>query len=442
MAHKAMAMAGDRSSAGREPAQFPTSHVQRRMLLAEMLRPGDPELNLIGGHLFSGALNEPALKAALRDVTLRHPILRTVYGWDADTNPLQLVLPPEEVDDPLKTATIKSGHTDDWEELAAAAVTDWWGTPFELDRAPPFRARLAEFGRNRHILLTSFHHIAFDEWSWRVFQQDLDSAYQARSNGYAPAWDQISGYQDYVFSERSHISRLAWLDLPFWTAVLNDPPASVFPSAAERSEASTATYSVHVDPRTVRVLTEHPNRVGSLHLALVLCAAAEAFHKVFEVSRIFFTTPFSGRFENRFRSVIGCFVNPVTVPVEYAGSRSFQQRLRDVHKATLGALQHARMPYDEVMRCCVPPGTGNRLGQILVVMHTNSGKRDFERTASLTRTVLLPPYSFQPLVIDVVPFQDGTWVVSARWRTDCLTELQGRSLIEHLVEILRGAARE
>src|SRR6202042_1038380 len=57
--------------------------------------------------------------------------------------------------------------------------------PFDLAHAPLLRAQLLELAPDEHTLLLNFHHIAFDWWSFGVFEEELAVLYDAFLRGEA-----------------------------------------------------------------------------------------------------------------------------------------------------------------------------------------------------------------------------------------------------------------
>ena len=55
--------------------------------------------------------------------------------------------------------------------------------PFDMSRAPLFRARLLRLGADDHVLLLVVHDIVIDGWSMGVFMDDVATFYAAFAGG-------------------------------------------------------------------------------------------------------------------------------------------------------------------------------------------------------------------------------------------------------------------
>ena len=202
----------------------PVAIVQERMLRIEREVPGLPQFNLPFAYRLRGALDLMALKRSLAEVVRRHDSLRTGFAW-RDEQPVAFITPPAKtklslvVEDftgaqPVrhsrakasraKTSRTKASRTKASRTKASrtkASRTKASRTkallrrkarlaaehellkPFDLSRAPLFRARLLRLGADDHVLLLVIHDIVIDGWSMGVFMQEVAQLYAAFTTG-------------------------------------------------------------------------------------------------------------------------------------------------------------------------------------------------------------------------------------------------------------------
>ena len=68
------------------------------------------------------------------------------------------------------------------------------------------RATLLRLGKQEHVLLLVFHHIAFDAWSARVFVDEFAHLYRALTTGTSPALpDPPIQYADFAHWQRQRL---------------------------------------------------------------------------------------------------------------------------------------------------------------------------------------------------------------------------------------------
>jgi amino acid adenylation domain-containing protein/non-ribosomal peptide synthase protein (TIGR01720 family) len=141
-------------------------------------------------------VNIAALRAAWERVLRHHDVLRTLFVWQAQDKPLQVVrrdveLPWEELD------WRGIDQADRREKLDALLRADR-ARGFDLRAAPLMRLMLIRSGADRHELVWSHHHLLLDGWSVALIAKELAAVYQALVQGreHHPALPRP--YQDYI----------------------------------------------------------------------------------------------------------------------------------------------------------------------------------------------------------------------------------------------------
>ena len=163
----------------------PVTFVQERMLRIEREIPGLPQFNLPFSYRLKGPLNVAALRRGLIAVARRHDLLRTRFAWRGD-QPVAFIAPPAEIKPSFivedLAAAAPAGNSRFKALLrkkAALAAEQEALKPFDMSRAPLFRARLLRLGANDHVLLLVVHDIVIDGWSMGVFMEDVAHFYAA-----------------------------------------------------------------------------------------------------------------------------------------------------------------------------------------------------------------------------------------------------------------------
>ena len=166
----------------------PVSLVQEHVLAIEREFPGVPQFNLPFVYRLQGPLNVLALERSFVEVVRRHEALRTGFSWPAG-RPVAVVAPAADIDSPLVFEDLATGTPRNARAKALMlkkadlrAQQEAW-SPFDLARAPLFRARLLRLGADDHVLLVVLHHVIVDGWSIGIFFEEVSKFYAAFATG-------------------------------------------------------------------------------------------------------------------------------------------------------------------------------------------------------------------------------------------------------------------
>ncbi len=332
------------------PARVPASAAQRRLWLAERLSGGDAyHFPLVVK--VRGAFDAAAFERAVHDVTRRHEVLRTVIE-EIEGEPHQVVtdLPPTFTDDPHR--------------------------PFDLAAEPPIRVSVRPTGPDEHEVAMILHHIATDEWSDRPFLRDLDTAYQARLRGEAPAWDPLKvQYADYTLWQERLLAQDGERQLAFWRDRLDDLPDEIaLPYDGPRVPGG-ASGLVSLDVPNAEALRELAAATGTSVFMVLQAAVAALLHRMGAGDDIPIGAPIAGRTDEGLDDLVGFFVNTLVLRADLSGDPTFGELLGRVKEADLAAFEHQDLPFERLVEDLNPsrvPGR-NPLFQVMMGYHHRPG---------------------------------------------------------------------
>ncbi|MFI5819528.1 condensation domain-containing protein [Streptomyces rishiriensis] len=410
------------------------SHAQQRFLWDEEMAPGQDDNHVVLVYLLTGPVDAPALTAAFDDVVRRHDVLRTVYLWDVAPEPVQRIMADEAAGIALERVTVADPALPP-AEIAARVCADWWDSPFDLERRPPVRARLAELSADSWLLCLNLHHIAFDGQSELLLAADLAAAYEARARGQAPAWADVPGYGEYARWEADRIPVWAENDRPFWRHVLADPAPPLL-AVPEADQGVRGEYEIALSKRATDRVRDAVRAGRSIVLSALLHETSAAVGDVFDMAAVNLATISSGRFEKAHASILGCFVNPLVLPLHDIRSTDPGERLAQVNRLVLQALRRARLPFDLIARDLGIQAADSGLFDVMVALQAPEPGGSFGADVTYRPLRVPAPRAGFGLVVELEQSLEGHWAVAGRWREDLIDEPTGRKVVESLTERL------
>ncbi|MGW1993899.1 amino acid adenylation domain-containing protein [Embleya sp. NPDC001921] len=337
---------------------IPLSFAQRRLWFVDRFEGPSPTYNGAFALRLTGELSVGALESALRDVIDRHEVLRTVIVEDDDGVPYQQVLPFDRKPFDLPVVEVA-------EEERAAAVEEMAGECFDLAADMPIRAKLVRCGPREHTLVLVAHHIAVDGESFGPLFRDFTTAFAARRQGRAPAWEPLPvQYADYTLWQRdllgdeSDPDSLAARQLEYWRENLADlaQPLAI-PTDRPRPKAMSSRGDVvhfSIDADLLRSVEKLAAQADTTISMVMHSALAVLLHHLGCGDDVPIGAPIAGRTDEELRDLVGFFVNTWVLRVDLSGNPTFGELLQRVRDRALAAYDNQDMPFERLVELLNP----------------------------------------------------------------------------------------
>ncbi|MGW0771726.1 amino acid adenylation domain-containing protein, partial [Streptomyces sp. NPDC002676] len=341
------------------PAEVPLSFAQRRLWFLNRFEGGTVSAyNLPIALRVTGAVDQAALRAAIRDVVARHESLRTVFPEGADGTPFQHVL---DVDDACPTLLAVPLT----EAELPHALADETQRGFDLASEPPLRACLFAVDGTTHVLVVVLHHIAGDGWSMAPLARDVARAYAARTEGHAPAWEPLPvQYADYALWQRDLLGdetdpdSLLSRQVAYWQNHLAELPEQL-QLPVDRVRSATASYrgghvAFTLDSDTHAGLAELARESGASMFMVVQAAFASLLSRLGAGTDIPIGSPVAGRTDEALDDLVGFFVNTLVLRTDLSGDPTFRELVGRVRETDLAAYAHQDVPFEHLVEVLNP----------------------------------------------------------------------------------------
>ncbi|WP_424217352.1 amino acid adenylation domain-containing protein (plasmid) [Streptomyces sp. BI20] len=337
----------------------PLSFGQERLWFLEQLTPGLGVHNEYVALLLTGRLDPDALATALTALVDRHQALRTVVD-PADGTPVQRVLPTPDtvlrvVDTPRGDATARPG-ADGLRPDERALAQEEAARAFDPENGPLFRALLIRSAVDRALLVVVNHHMVGDAWSRAVLVEDLCAEYGARVEGTESAERSLPlQYADWAAWQRRELTdeHLAD-DLAYWREHLADAPP-LLDLATDRPRPAVPThrggrvrFTLDSDLSEAVENTAREARATPFMVTLAAWQAVLTRHSGQE--DVVVGVPTAGRDRPELAPLVGMFVNSLVLRADLSDDPTFGELLSRAREASLGALAHARVPFERLVR--------------------------------------------------------------------------------------------
>ena len=291
---------------------------------------------------------EDAVRAALTALQRRHESLRTAFS---EVNGIPRALVAREAEVPLRVLDLSGLGAGAIEQRCEKLIGDDVQAPFDLARAPLYRALLLRLPDASHVLALTLHHAICDGWSMGILQRELAALLVDANAALTPL---ELDYGDY-----SHLYR-AWLDsgalkphIDHWRARLHGAPALLSlrpgePRPDERRQEG-RTIQAQFDEALIAGLEARANAQGCTLFMAMLAAFKVVLARHSGRDDILVGTPAANRPLAALEGMVGLFVNLLALRTRIDDGECFDKLLGRVRETTLEAYEHQGVPFEQVV---------------------------------------------------------------------------------------------
>lgn len=319
-------------------AYYPLSSAQRRMFFLYELDRNSTTYNMPGFFRIGGSLDVARLERVYKELISRHESLRTLFEV-VDNVPVQRIVEAER----FELRFEKGAATD-----IDARITDFV-RPFDLGTEIPIRVMLMEVEGEDYLLMLDMHHIISDGVSYEILMREFWMLFTDHQLEPLPltyvdyaVWQQGEVYKSLMSRDRTW-----WLDqFAEETTTLELPTDR--PRPLERTYDGN-TVSISIDQTRSESLRAFASEEGVTNFALFLACYNVLLSKLSNQQDIVVGTPIAGRDHADIEEIVGMFVNTLALRNQVQADMSFRDFLATVQQSTLGALDHQRFQYEELV---------------------------------------------------------------------------------------------
>lgn len=332
---------------------YPASYSQKRIWLLQHLNPGSTVFNIpVLMKLPPGEVNPPLARQVFQALASRHEAFRT-YFLEQREEIVQVI--SDAVDIPLQEFDLAGSGEDERQQALTRLLAKESQTPFNLQKAPLFRAAFLDFGDAGGYIFFNMHHIVSDGWSMQILQRELIQIYRKLREGdnepLTPLriqYKEFAAWQNRMLEDSSALNEA----LDFWKRYLHgDLPVLDLPydfPENRRATAASAGFRIVLESETCSALQEIARR----HEASLFMVLLAGFQIALSLTRggqdIMLGIPGAARQHDGLKQIIGLFVNTLIVRGQVDGGLAFEDFLKTLRDNVFLVLEHQSIPLELV----------------------------------------------------------------------------------------------
>lgn len=330
-AYKNIAIAGDKS-------QYALSSAQKRLFFLNRFDKNQLEYNMPSAIKIIGKVEVAKIESTFSKLIERHEILRTSFHLN-DGEPVQKI--HSEV--PFKVEVLFA------KEQEISGIVKNFIKPFNLAKAPLFKAQIVQLSDNESILLTDMHHIVSDGVSQGIFINEFRQLYSGEE--LMPLKIQ---YKDYAEWQQASLTDKEYLQSrDFWLGEFKEEYENLelpvdFKEKSNANREGSHEYFVleaEVCKRLAQLAARHQTTLFNVLLAIY----SVLLSKLGSQEETSVGVPVAGRQHADLDGVLGVFINTLVLKNSVDQNLSFGEFLDNVKAKTLNAFEHQNFPYEELV---------------------------------------------------------------------------------------------
>ncbi|MGF9912133.1 amino acid adenylation domain-containing protein, partial [Paenibacillus ehimensis] len=315
---------------------YETSSAQKRMFMVQQIEKGTA-YNMPAVCEVEGDFDAERIEAIFRALVSRHESLRTSFE-----NRQGVIM--QSIHDGLE---FRMGIREENDRDIDTLIRDFI-RPFDLGRAPLFRAELVH-SRGRTYLMVDMHHIVSDGVSVRLLMREFEKLY----NGGEPEplriqYKDFAAWQNKLLQSESMSRQEAyWLEQFKDEIPVLELPYDFARPAMQSFEGSCVSFSLNeAEAEQVRSIARE---TGSTTQMVLLSAFYILLAKYSGQEDIVIGSPTAGRPHPDLQGIMGMFVNTLALRNQVTGEKQYLQFLEEVKRNALEAYENESYPFEALL---------------------------------------------------------------------------------------------
>lgn len=318
---------------------YPLSSAQKRIYYSSIIDNDSTLYNIAGGIIVDSKLNVEKLKKCFEKLIQRHEALRTHF--DIKDNEIVQII-DEKVEFDLQVQTYRNKELNE--------IYNEFVKPFDLAKAPLFRAKLVNLKGGKMLFLLDMHHIISDGTSLNIILQELCDLY----NGKALRQKTLD-YKDFTLWEKEQVKTEKYKEIKeFWVSQYKDEiPLLNMPTSYTRPSTQSfegTNYHIRLPKNVSEKIEEVSKKLNITPYMMMLSVYYILLQKYTSQNDIIVGTPIIGREMPELSDMLGMFVNTLALRSKIDTKAKFNEYANQIKDYCINAFKNQTYPFDELVK--------------------------------------------------------------------------------------------
>jgi pimeloyl-[acyl-carrier protein] synthase len=347
------------TNAHRDGHTVPVSPAQEELIRREL---GSPNAGSFYNECVTvriqGPLDVGVLERSFNEIVRRHAIWRSTFSIE-NGQYVQLTKAPVPVT--LAVIDLREFPLEAREAEALRRIGEICRTPFKLSTGPLLRPALVRMSDAEHRLYLVAHMLVLDGMSaYQIFPSELAQLYKAFSSGMASPLPELTAqYEDFAVWHSERALRETDKQTDYWATQLRgrlSPNKRRVDDAPGTGRPFRGAICKFVLDRDLGARIKWFSRQENSTLFVTLLAGFAVFLQrcTNEMDVVVGTLSASGREREEFSNLLGYFLNPVALRLNFEESTTFRTLLAQARAVMCEAIDHDDVPIEQLARKLAP----------------------------------------------------------------------------------------
>ena len=348
-----------KSNTRRERPIAPVSPAQQELIRREL---GTPHAGSFYNECVTvriqGPLDVAVLERSFNEIVRRHELWRTTFSIENGRYVQVTKLATPVI---LPVIDLREFPVEEREAEAVRRIGEICRAPFELSAGPLLRPTLVRMSDVEHRLYLVAHLLVLDGMSaYQIFPSELAQLYKAFSSGMtSPLPELTAQYEDFAVWHGERVLRETDKQTDYWATQLRgrlSPNGVGDDNATDAGQPFRGAIRKFVLDRDIsaRVKWFSQQENSTLFVTLLAGFAVLLQRGTNETDVVVGTLSACGREREEFSNLLGYFLNPVALRLNFEKSTTFRTLLAQARAVMCEAIEHDDVPMEQLARSLAP----------------------------------------------------------------------------------------